>query len=847
MTLRLRLVVAFLALSVLPLGVVTFYTYTTSVEAMRNVAASEADLLASVLNQRMQVITSQLSDRIEHLIEITAPAPAETPAPSRTTTSASATRPASPAPASSAATTAMTDQEQMSHRVADALGEAAVLLNTVNVQGMGRFGLIPPRSGFSPGGTGTGRAGGEGANAASGTGPGSNTGRTTTYRSGEGGRRGSTGARTPPAGTTTGTSSGEPPPTPPPAPTAGAKPAESATPRPQAAPMAPPAPPTGPTGERLTAPGRPDGPRSSVSPTADPRVIVSTDDGMKIDLTQIRRDIYRQILPSTPAEQLTPEERQRIAHEVNQRMLGIVEGIKLSAAEIQKQADEARQKGDVAARKDSAAKGTVIRAVPPVSSQPSISAVPPPVPEPAPPAPAASAPAPQPAAPLAPLTRTATFSGNRLDVKFERSGQVVRTINAEINLPNMLMTVFSSTPREQGEVPFAVDKDGRVYAQSDAERARVEALGAVATPTGPLGKTVLPDYIVVTTAGPQGTGLRFGIARPTGDSLASLRRTAGRNVGFGLLFIVIALAGVVPISSRLTRNLTKLTEGVSRIAKGDYAARVGVKSHDEVGALAAAFNQMAADVERHQRAVVEQERIKRELELGRQIQHDMLPQGTLHHGLTEIKGVSVPAREVGGDFFNYFELSNGQIAMLVGDVSGKGVGAALLMANIQASLRTRLALGQDLAAVADEIDRDIAHNAPESLYATLYVGMFDPITRTLQYVNCGHHPQFVMHRSGGLERMASTGMPVGLLAGHGYRQVAVQLEAGDRLFFYTDGCVEAENEAGDFFGPDRLEAAILAGGDNPDDVLAHVERAVEAFRGGRELLDDVTVMAVRVG
>ena len=95
--------------------------------------------------------------------------------------------------------------------------------------------------------------------------------------------------------------------------------------------------------------------------------------------------------------------------------------------------------------------------------------------------------------------------------------------------------------------------------------------------------------------------------------------------------------------------------------------------------------------------------------------------------------------------------------------------------------------------------------------------------------------------------MASTGLPVGLLAGRGYRQVDVQLAAGDRLFFYTDGCVEAENEAGDFFGADRLEAAITGGAGDPDDVLARVERAVEQFRGSRELLDDVTVMAVRVG
>jgi len=101
-----------------------------------------------------------------------------------------------------------------------------------------------------------------------------------------------------------------------------------------------------------------------------------------------------------------------------------------------------------------------------------------------------------------------------------------------------------------------------------------------------------------------------------------------------------------------------------------------------------------------------------------------------------VKGVSVPAKEVGGDFFNYFSLADGRIALLVGDVSGKGVGAALLMANIQASLRTRLALGQDLDAIAREIDVDIEGNTPGPIYATLFVGILDPATRELRYVLC---------------------------------------------------------------------------------------------------------------
>jgi sigma-B regulation protein RsbU (phosphoserine phosphatase) len=216
--------------------------------------------------------------------------------------------------------------------------------------------------------------------------------------------------------------------------------------------------------------------------------------------------------------------------------------------------------------------------------------------------------------------------------------------------------------------------------------------------------------------------------------------------------------------------------------------------------------------------------------------------------LTEVQGVSVPAREVGGDFFNYFEVGDGQIALLVGDVSGKGVGAALLMANIQASLRTRLSLGRDLSAIADAIDHDIEENSPGPVYATLFVGILDPAARRLRYVNAGHHPQYVLRRTGGLDRMASTGLPVGLFAGRGYTERQVQLDTGDVIFFYTDGCVEAEDAAGDMFGADRLEALLTSSPvENPAQVLKRVEAGVTTFRGAVEPFDDETMMAVRVG
>ncbi len=735
MKLRTRLIVAFILLSVVPLGAVTVYTYVSNLHALREAAAREADLLASELGQRMQLVTAQLTERVEHLMEMTEPESVAA------TTPAAASQPGAAAGAG--------DQvSALGRQVADVIGEAAMLLNSVQVRGLrGRGrppGGAPPAAGEQPASPPSGAP-----------------------------------------GTTAGARAAPPPDVP------------RLSPDMSQAPRFRPGPGTG--------RGRGDQPQAGEGSGQ-----------FTLDLTRIRREMYREILPEGQQfDQLTPEQRQQIARQVNERMLGIVEGIRLGAAELQKRADEAKRKAEAEAA--AAAKAAAAGRTP------------------------ASAPA-------APVMRHAALSGSHLNVTVQQDGQVVGSVDAEVNLPNLVMTVFSTMPRAQGEVPFAVGTDGHVYARSDADRRVIESLGRVAVPDGPVGTTVLPEWIVVTTADPSGSGLRFGIARPVGDSLNDLRQTTGRNAAFGLLFIGLALVGIMPLSSRLTRNLSTLTDGVRRIAHGDYGARVNVKAHDEMGILAKAFNQMAADVEQHQRAVVGQERLKRELELGRQIQHDMLPHEPLRLGLTEIRGVSVPAREVGGDFFNYFVLPNGHVALVMGDVSGKGVGAALLMANIQASLRVRLGLGQDLSAIANEIDHEIENNTPGPVYATLFVGILDPNARELRFVNAGHHPQYVLRRAGGLLRMASMGLPVGLLAGRGYSEGRTQLGPDDLLFFYTDGCVETENAAGDMFGAERLEALLSScGGAPPDAVLRQVESEVEAFRGSQEQADDATMMAVRVG
>ena len=867
MSLRLRLIVAFFFLSVVPLGAVTFYTYASNAAAMREAAGHEAESLAGDLSQRMQLVTTQISERVEHLMDVQREADASRtdarPAPGPVAP-VRERLPVSSAPSPPRAPAAPAAGEDS---VAAALGEVAMLLNNIEVRG-----LRPPGPGNAPPPPGT---------------PPQLDGRGGPPRGfrGERGRRGDV-----VIGVPVPVPSVAPVPAPAPAPgiapTAPAPPSLPVAPAPPGSVTDAPVPPavqppagTPPVAAAETArdpradrpPGRrpavdfergggagergfrgavPDfaagriggpPPAGSIPP---PAADAADRDRILFDMMPIRREMIQQLVGSSEEwQKLSPEERQKVIGEVNQRMLGIVQGIQMGAAELQKKVSEAQRVADEKARATALAaaskQASAVRSRAAAAAAPTARAAAESV---------ASAPktADTSVGTSGPTRRRTALTGSRLDVTVERNGKVLREANAEVNLPNLLATVFTTTRRERGEVPFAFSKDGRLYTPTEDDRRKIESLGAVVTPAAAPGTTVLPDWIVVTTEDPTGSGLKFGIARPVGESLNELRRASARNAGLGLACIGLALIGIVPLSSRLTRNLSTLNDGVHRIAEGDYSARVQVGSNDEIGKLARAFNQMAEDVERHQHAVVEQERIRRELELGRQIQHDMLPQGPLRLGLTEIKGVSVPAREVGGDFFNYFALSDGDLALLVGDVSGKGVGAALLMANIQASLRTRLALGQDLASIAREIDVDIEGNTPGPVYATLFVGMLNPVTRLLRYVNAGHNPQYVLRRDGRLEQMSSSGLPVGLLAGRGYTEDRVQLEAGDLLFFYTDGCVEAESESGEMFGADRLERLLKASA-GAEDLLARVEGAVKVFSGSAEPFDDATMMVVKVG
>lgn len=459
----------------------------------------------------------------------------------------------------------------------------------------------------------------------------------------------------------------------------------------------------------------------------------------------------------------------------------------------------------------------------------------------------------------------------------KRNGRTVGHLKAKVSADRVLREVLSQTRREQGEIPFAVDTAGNLFTPDPDDAPILRGLARAASRKdegGPpkeiqvargeagdrdgggdrgqeakfrVGLRPDENWVVVTREDPA-TGLVFGLAHPVGEALGEIRRASARNLGAGLGLAALALFGIVPISRRMTHNLSDLTKAAGELAAGRLDTQVAVRSRDELGQLAAAFNRMARDLAANQERLVEQERLRKELELCRKIQTELLPKRPLSYPFAEVQGLSIPAHELGGDFFNYFDLPGGEVALLMGDVSGKGVPAALLMANLQATIRVCIPLESDLAAFAERLDREVDASTPAEVYLTLFLGVLDPGRRELRYVNAGHESPFLFRRDGRLERLESTGRPIGLMPGGGFCERRVALEAGDRLFLYTDGLVDAEDGSGAEFGAGRLEALLAReGAADPAALLARVERAYQDHRGGTEAADDATLLVLKVG
>jgi PAS domain S-box-containing protein len=253
--------------------------------------------------------------------------------------------------------------------------------------------------------------------------------------------------------------------------------------------------------------------------------------------------------------------------------------------------------------------------------------------------------------------------------------------------------------------------------------------------------------------------------------------------------------------------------------------------------------QLKSAMAREQEVVQERERIEQELRVARMIQHTLLPKT-----LPELQGYQVavhyqPAREVGGDFYDLLQLPDGRLGLIVGDVSGKGVPAAIVMAITRTMLRSAYHLGSP-GEILEKVNDDLLPDIPPNVFVTCLAALLDSKTGRLQYANAGHDPPFVRHARG-VGKLRATGMPLGLMAGMTYEQKEIALLPGENVLLYSDGLAEAHSQHHEMFGFPRIEQFVGAhpeGAKLIDSLLAELER----FTGENwEQEDDITLLTLQ--
>ena len=242
--------------------------------------------------------------------------------------------------------------------------------------------------------------------------------------------------------------------------------------------------------------------------------------------------------------------------------------------------------------------------------------------------------------------------------------------------------------------------------------------------------------------------------------------------------------------------------------------------------------------------------LKNDLEVAREIQDAMLPAGPYHAPGVEVVGMTRPANTVGGDFYDIQPLGDGRVVIALGDVSGKGSPAALLMALLLAMFRTLIPSIEDenleASELASRLNVQVSRHAPGNRFITLFCGIFTPLTGELRYVSAGHTPPLVIRAGGGTDRLADGGIALGMFAQSAYLTGRALLGPGDLLAVYSDGITEAENPAGKPFDERGLEAALPR---DPSasvaDLAKGVVSAVERYTGDVRLADDLTILLLR--
>jgi len=322
----------------------------------------------------------------------------------------------------------------------------------------------------------------------------------------------------------------------------------------------------------------------------------------------------------------------------------------------------------------------------------------------------------------------------------------------------------------------------------------------------------------------------------------------GVLTGLAVFFLVgygLALAAAAAVVFSIARSTSRLTNGARQVEKGNLDYRVPVKRRDQLGDLARSFNHMTASVQSMLDDVAEKERLARELELAREIQQRLLPASNLELGPISVRAVFQPAAEVGGDYFDVFQLSDDRLLVTVGDVAGHGLSTGLLMASLKSSVAALVHEGYTGAALISKVNRLLLEQGRARTMVTMAAIDVDLVRGRLSLANAGHTPPFVLGAAEGPRELLAGALPMGNRLCNP-ASTECDFPKGALVLLYSDGLVEAAAADGEPFGYERLARVLTASaGLDAESLISNTLKALSDHTAGVPLADDLTLLVIQ--
>lgn len=348
-----------------------------------------------------------------------------------------------------------------------------------------------------------------------------------------------------------------------------------------------------------------------------------------------------------------------------------------------------------------------------------------------------------------------------------------------------------------------------------------------------------------------------GVQRPGGSAPNVFGLLEGLLITGLFWLIVMAPAGTIfglLFTRGLVRRIRRLVEATAEFARSRSIRHIPISRNDEIGQLEAQFNTMAEQlvesIKREQEAIEssarneERARIEQELQTARQIQKSLLPGNPPELAGWELAAYYQPAREVGGDLYDYFAFPDGCLGLVIGDVTDKGIPAAMVMASTRSMLRAAAQSSRSPGEVLARVNNLLYADTPERMFVTCFYAILDPASGRLHYANAGHDLPY-QHVRGDVAELLARGMPLGLMPGMVYEEHEVVIGPGESVVFYSDGLVEAHNAAREMFGFPRLKM-LLTDLSGQSSLITFLLDELRGFTGQEwEQEDDVTLLTLQ--